>query len=228
MAVTMSKPPKKTTVKRTFTLKAFHWRSSEERREAKRKINAIRREADAAHMALIRPVNAKALRNPRLLFGLFALLIFSGAIVVNILFRSPATQAVKAESVQGMRNRALKNVKVLAVATTMFRIDTKMWPRYTEQHPYGVWETRMDYGAPGWRGPYVKWISNDPWDNPYVYVPSNSPFIAPTILSCGPDGKPHTEDDITSLPEDFTCDKGQWQAPTTPTSEATHDQEGSL
>lgn len=230
MAVTMSKPPKKTTVKRTFTLKAFRWRSAEERREAKRKIEAIRRQADAAHMELVRPVNTKALRNPKVLFGLLAALLFSGALVLNILFRAPARQAVDKESVQGQINRALKNVRTLAVATTLFRIDTHMWPRYTEKHPYGVWEVRMDYDVPGWKGPYVKWISNDPWDNPYVYEPSDSPFKAPTIFSCGPDGLPHTEDDIRSEPEDFSCDKGDWrpqvetaEIPLTPNKDLTHE-----
>jgi hypothetical protein len=209
----MSKPPKKTTVKRTFTLKAFHWRSAEERRIAKRKIDAIRREADAAHMELIRPVNAKALRNPRLVFGLIVILLGAGVLLTNVVSRTPANPADKKESLPVMRNRALRNVQTLAKATAMFRIDTKMWPRYTEKHPYGVWEVRKDYGCLGWKGPYVKWISNDPWDNPYVYIPSNSPFIAPTILSCGPDGKPHTEDDISTIPEDFTCDKGEWRRP---------------
>lgn len=219
MAVTMSKPPKKTTVKRTFTLKAFRWRSAEERRIAKRKIEAIRREADAVHMALVKPVNTHALRNPRLLFGLLAILIFSGALVLNILFRTPAKQSVRQESEQGQINRALKNVKTLAIAVTMFRIDTNMWPRYTDRHPYGLWEVRKDYGVTGWKGPYVKWISNDPWDNPYGYEPSSSPFIAPTIFSCGPDGLPHTADDILSEPEDFKCKNGDWR-PLDETSQA--------
>lgn len=229
MSVHMSKPPKKTVVKRSFTLKAFRWRSAEERCEAKRKIDAIRREADAAHMELVRPVNTQALRNPKVLFGLLAALLFSGALVLNILLRAPAQHAVKTESVQGQINRARKNVQCLAIAATMFRLDTKMWPRLTDQHPYGLWDLRMDYHAPGWEGPYVKWISKDPWGQDYVYTPSeaHSPFIAPTIRSCGPDMKPFTADDIVTSEDDFRIpnnqtykdfyniykDKGDWRSP---------------
>lgn len=46
---------------------------------------------------------------------------------------------------------------------------------------------------------YVKEIKLDPWKNPYVYKPGTDAAKADyEIFSCGPDGAPGTEDDVTA------------------------------
>ena len=49
-----------------------------------------------------------------------------------------------------------------------------------------------------WHGPYIHFKENeivDPWGTPYIYINNGSEFI---IVSCGPDKKEGTRDDIRS------------------------------
>ena len=39
-------------------------------------------------------------------------------------------------------------------------------------------------------------IPSDPWRSPYVYVGPAAQGAKPTVFSCGPDGKPGTDDDL--------------------------------
>jgi general secretion pathway protein G len=52
--------------------------------------------------------------------------------------------------------------------------------------------------SPGWHGPYIKEVKNDPWGNPYQYTyPSRSNPSGFDLVSGGPDGRVGNDDDIT-------------------------------
>lgn len=213
MSVYMSKPPKPLKIKssESTALKPFKWRNSEERRVAKRRIDAIRRQAERDHQALAQGVDGKVLRNPKILMGMLFLLMLVGGALLNFAFRKPAQAAHQRTIQQSHIARTQKSLKVIATAMAMFRVDTKQWP----SQRLGLYALAKDYAIEGWKGPYINWAYNDRWGNPFVYEMPLSPFEAPVVFSCGPDGKPHTADDLSTYPEDYVCDKDEWrQLPT--------------
>jgi len=51
--------------------------------------------------------------------------------------------------------------------------------------------------CPGWKGPYLKSMPQDPWGNTYIYrVPGQHNPRSFDVYSAGPDGQPDTQDDI--------------------------------
>jgi sugar lactone lactonase YvrE len=53
-----------------------------------------------------------------------------------------------------------------------------------------------DAGTPCWNGPYVEWVTNDPWNNPYSATMDPNTY-AVTVFSNGPDGIFGTSDDVS-------------------------------
>ncbi len=208
MSVTMSKPPKPLKIKRTQPIpQGVQWRDAETRREAKRKIAAIRREAELEHRKLAYDtlrLDARVLRSPKVLGGVLLLLLLLGGMmsVARVKPRKTVVETVPLEQI-----RVRRSLRAVAEALTLFRVHTKTWP----SQRLGLFALAKDYDYPGWKGPYINWAYKDPWGTPYVYTMPVSPFDAPELFSCGPDTKPHTEDDIVMYPEDFVCKEGSWK-----------------
>lgn len=225
MSVTMSKPPKPFKVKRDpNVVRGVHWRSSEERQEAKRKIEAIRRAAERAHLEMNHGVDLSVLHSPKVMLGLLLGLVVLGGLVISA-FNRPRPVTVSALPQQ--QHRAKRSLQAVATALTLYRVHTGGWP----EQRLGLYALARNYNVPGWKGPYINWAYKDPWGTPYVYTMPLSPFEAPVLYSCGPDTKPETNDDIRVFEDDFSCNEGTWrrqevteapqEAPETPPFEET-------
>lgn len=55
------------------------------------------------------------------------------------------------------------------------------------------------------RGIYRQPLKRDPWGNPYRLLPPREAGGIPEIRSDGEDGKPGTDDDISSVPRERSC-----------------------
>lgn len=213
MSVTMSKPPKGVKVVRNPAVaRGVRWRSSEERREAKRKIEAIRRKTELERLEMGTRLNTKALRSPKVVVAFLAILLLVGGGLVGTMER-PVQTMVKTTPLNQIRAR--RSVKRLAEAMTLFRVHTGSWP----QQRLGLFALAKDYHTPGWKGPYINWAYKDPWGTPYVYTMPLSPFEPPILFSCGADKQPGTNDDIRASDEDFQCAEGTWRCEAQATDE---------
>ena len=213
MSVTLSKPPKGVKVTRDKSVAhGVRWRNREERREAKRKIEAIRRKAEQERLMMGTRLDTKALRSPKVVVALLAVLLLVGGGLVGTMKR-PVQTMVKTTPLNQLRAR--RSVARLAEAMTLFRVHTGSWP----QQRLGLFALAKDYQTPGWKGPYINWAHKDPWGTPYVYQMPLSPFEVPTLFSCGPDKQPGTNDDIRAGEADFHCSEGTWKRPESPVEE---------
>jgi general secretion pathway protein G len=87
---------------------------------------------------------------------------------------------------------ARRDIRLLKTAIGLFEMDNGRYPTTKEgldalvQKPAG--------NLPNWH-PYLDRAQVDPWGHPYVYTcpGSKSDF---DLYSCGPDGKPGTDDDV--------------------------------
>lgn len=204
MAVKMSKPPKPLKVTRDKSVAhGVRWRTTEERKEAKRKIDAIRRANQLAHLQH-QTLDLSILRSPKIMLGILLFLVLLGALVVQA-FNSKQPQKPSALPLQ--QNRARRSLQTAAHAMTLFRVHTGSWP----SQRLGLYALAKNYSIPGWRGPYINWAYKDPWGTPYVYKMPLSPFEAPSLYSCGPDKQPDTSDDIRTVEADYVCNEGTWK-----------------
>lgn len=207
MAVHLSKPPKRITVKRdSGKVRGVRWRSAEERRESKRKIEAIRRATERERIEMGNRIDLSVLRSPKVTVGILLLLMVVGGLLMTA-FQKPVQPMAKTTPLAQIRAR--KSVQVVAQAMTLYRVHTGGWP----PQRLGLFALAKDYNVPGWKGPYINWAYKDPWGTPYVYEMPTSPFEAPTFFSCGQDERPNTNDDIRAMPEDFVCNEGTWRRP---------------
>ena len=207
MAVKMHQPPKPLQVKRdTSVAKGVRWRSTEERQEAKRKIEAIRRATERARIENAHgTIDLSVLRSPKCILGILGFLVVLGTIVIQGINR-PRPTTVNALPQQ--QNRARRSLQAVATALTLYRVHTGGWP----EQRFGLYALARNYShAPNWKGPYINWAYKDPWSTPYVYQMPLSPFEAPILYSCGPDTLPDTNDDIRVTEADFTCAEGTWR-----------------
>lgn len=207
MAVHLSKPPKKITLTRqSDKVRGVRWRSPEERRESKRKIEAIRRAAERERLEHGTRLDLTVLRSPKVTVGILLLLLLVGGALMNA-FQRPPQPLAKTEPLAQIRAR--KSVQVVAQAMTLYRVHTGSWP----SQRLGLFALAKDYHVPGWKGPYINWAYKDPWGTPYVYEMPLSPFEPPVFFSCGQDERANTNDDIRAMPEDFVCAEGTWKRP---------------
>lgn len=214
--VTFTRPPEgPVKVRRSRPVTGVRWRSAEERREAKRKIAAIRREAEAQKIQALR-LDMSFFRSPRFLLGLLLFMLALGGLLVGTVRKPPPPKVDRTPYLQG---KARGSVQAAAQAMTFYRVHTGGWP----PQRLGLFALAKDYHVPGWKGPYINWAWKDPWDSPYVYRMPDSPFEPPELFSCGPDRLPDTNDDIRAMPEDFVCPEGTWrrEPPSDPPSSAT-------
>lgn len=207
MAVNFSKPPKRITVTRDANkVRGVRWRNQEERRESKRKIEAIRRAAERERIEMGSKIDLSVLRSPKVTVGILLLLMTVGGLLMTA-FQRPVQPM--AETTPLAQIRARKSVQAVAEAMTLYRVHTGGWP----SQRLGLFALAKNYHVPGWKGPYINWAYKDPWGTPYVYEMPASPFEPPVFFSCGQDERPNTNDDIRAMPEDFTCKEGTWKRP---------------
>jgi general secretion pathway protein G len=88
-------------------------------------------------------------------------------------------------------------ISSFGTALDVFETDNGYYPRGSE----GLNELLVaPSDAQNWKGPYLKTeIPVDPWGHPYIYeYPGKNNPNGYDLSSGGPDGRPGTEDDITS------------------------------
>jgi hypothetical protein len=94
--------------------------------------------------------------------------------------------------------RALRELDVLATALGRYRFHVGRWP---VPQAHGLLSLCNDYREPGWIGPYISHLRNDPWQNPYQYVVKADGSVR--VFSLGPDGVAGTADDLRPDPAAF-------------------------
>jgi len=101
------------------------------------------------------------------------------------------------KSEQARQAAAKTDIANMETALDTFEVDAGRYPTQEEalhalvDQPSGVKE---------WHGPYIKrGVPKDPWGNDYIYrFPGQVNRSGYDLLSCGPDGKEGTDDDITN------------------------------
>ena len=93
--------------------------------------------------------------------------------------------------------KAMADLSVLAGAVDQFREDCGRYPTNAE----GIGSlTVASHSLKGWKGPYLKDITNDPWGNPYRYrAPGKTGRDGYLVESYGADGKPRGEGDDADI-----------------------------
>lgn len=103
--------------------------------------------------------------------------------VPNVAVRDAQTHVAKVKS----------DLSILAGAVNQFRLDCGRYP--TNREGFAALQMPPD-GIKGWRGPYLKEITNDPWGHPFRYrTPGPNDKDGYLVESYGADGKPGGEGD---------------------------------
>lgn len=148
----------------------------------------IRREAEARRAELAATPTLREIYAPRVIFALVFLLALLGAILVR-----RADGSVRRRRERSIPHRtAIRSLDVLATALGRYRVHTGVFPS-TEQ---GLAALNKDLGVPGWDGPYLVQLFDDPWGRDYVYEAPSADDALPRLFSLGPDGLPGTPDDL--------------------------------
>lgn len=124
-------------------------------------------------------------RHPRYLGALVVLFIVLGAFLISR--TTDRQETARRQFVP--EQRALHDLTTLRIALEMFRKDCGRYPSTRET----LLPLLRPSKAPGWDGPYIKSLLNDPWQNPYRYSVSAGVI---RLTSDGPDRKAGTPDDI--------------------------------
>lgn len=162
-------------------------RESSPRHVRRRKLEQIRRESEQQKAELSAPPSGMLIRTPAFYFGIIVIMAAVGAALFN-----SADRAQK-RKVELPQERAMRHLDVLAEALGRYRFHVGNFP--TEEQ--GLAALLLDPGEPGWLGPYINQLRPDPWMTAYIYQPQGDGAL-PRLLSCGPDGKPDTDDDINA------------------------------
>ena len=163
------------------------------RRARRRARYRITREAQAKLAEIRTAPNPRALYSPRVLLGAVILLACLGSLLIGMADRRAS------EPEPGIpHRRALRDLNVLAIALGRYRFHVGRWPN---AKPYGLLSLCNDYREPGWIGPYIRNLRDDPWHSPYHYAPE--PDGSVRLCSRGPDGELGTPDDLRPDPAAF-------------------------
>lgn len=137
-----------------------------------------------AMRVILRPARRPLLQ----LLGLVGILV-SLPILVLGLFGHPRTDPQRVQY-----QMAVLQLRTLTDALQRYDSDCGRYPSAVE----GLDKLVRGHGEPGWRGPYVPAVPNDPWRRPYIY---DSSANVPKIISYGADGVPgggHFDADLSS------------------------------
>ena len=91
-----------------------------------------------------------------------------------------------------------KSLDALVIALGRYRYHTGEYPS-TEEGLEAL--ASKNVVKPGWNGPYIRQVVQDPWHNDYVYISNGA--SKPTLYSKGPDGRGGTDDDYVARQELF-------------------------
>ena len=153
------------------------------RRRIKRQIRreAERRLADIHATPTLREIYA-----PRVIFAAMIMLTVIGGILI-----SRVDRRARRDPDRPIPHRvAIHSLDALATALGRYRHHVGRFPSTEE----GLVALNKDLGTPGWDGPYLVQLFDDPWGRPYVYERGTNDL--PRLLSCGPDGMAGTLDDL--------------------------------
>jgi general secretion pathway protein G len=163
----------------------------EKHRARHRKIERIQRSFERKKNELHGQLPPSLFKNPTFYFGVMVIFAMVGVLLFNAADKSLVRK--KASPYQ----RGMQHVDVLAEALGRYHFHVGVYPSAEK----GLAALVRDPGDPKWMGPYINLLRNDPWDTPFVYEPHEGTL--PTVLSCGPDKKRGTADDILPDPESF-------------------------
>lgn len=138
----------------------------------------------------------------------YAVLIIGLMIVGGLVFSASRGElSLGKQRIERKPLQAKKSMESLAVALGRYKFHVGNYP--TAEEGLAVLALKA-YRKPGWDGPYVNHIVNDPWGNAYVYDvrPEGG---HPILYSKGADGRAGTTDDV--LP-----DQAMFEAPFRDTS----------
>lgn len=158
----------------------------------RRKIENLWRECERQKAELRGVVGPGLWRNPKLYVGIIIVLVVLGAAVFK------ATDRAVARRAELPVMRAMRHVDVLAEALGRYHFHTGLYPDAAQ----GLAALVRNPRVPKWNGPYINQLRGDPWGTPYIYEPPVSNAL-PVVLSCGPDRRRGTRDDITPDPARF-------------------------
>ena len=120
-----------------------------------------------------------------LLLVMVILVVLSGLVAVRF------TQHRQKASIAAAKT----DIRNYETAITTFQIDCGRFPTDEE----GLSALVTNPGVAGWGGPYVKFVTSDPWGNPFIYQAPGA-YLPDMfdLYSCGPDKQPGNEDDIVN------------------------------
>lgn len=165
--------------------------AKEARESRARRIRAkhrIRREAERRLAGMHGTPTLREIYAPRVIFGAMILLAVIGAVLVR---RTDAMVRRQPER-RIPHLTAVKSLDVLAEALGRYRFHVGRYPTAGG----GLASLNKDLGEPGWDGPYLVQLFDDPWGREYVYAPPEREDGLPTLFSMGPDGVAGTRDDL--------------------------------
>jgi len=163
-------------------------RNAGQRAERIRMKHRIRREAERRLAEMRSTPTLREIYAPRVIFAAIFLLAVLGAVLIR-----RADRFKRREEVRAIPHRtAIRSLDTLATALGRFRIHVGRFPSTEE----GLASLNKDLGIPGWDGPYLVQLFDDPWGRDYHYEGPASPDALPVLFCLGPDGEPHTPDDL--------------------------------
>ena len=174
------------------------------RKSSKAAVKAIAREYERK-MSEVRGAGPAHLRKGPLFYGVIILVL----VVVGGLVLSAAKNGVGLGKARIERQplQARKSMAALAVALGRYKFHVGSYPT-TEEGLYVLAFRKPDEirrirrAHPGWDGPYVDHIVDDPWGHAYVYE-TRPEGGNPILYSKGADGRAGTTDDVLPDPKAF-------------------------
>jgi general secretion pathway protein G len=168
-------------------------RTPEDRRKRQGALYRIDRDAQAKLAEIREAPNPRAFYSPRVLLGALLLMGCIGSLLIG-----RANRRAREPEPGIPHRRALRDLDVIATALGRYRFHVGRWPA---PQPHGLLSLCNDYREPGWIGPYIRHLRNDPWQNPYQYVLKTNDSVR--VFSMGPDGVAGTPDDLGPDPAAF-------------------------
>jgi general secretion pathway protein G len=141
------------------------------------------------------PVKRGEIRNLRLARAFTLVELMLVVTIIGILAALVVPKMV-GRSEQARQTAARADIAAFSTALDAFEVDNGYYPKGSAGLADLMAAPR---DARNWHGPYVKEVSKDPWGNNYIYeCPGRHNPNGYDLSSAGTDGRPNTEDDITS------------------------------
>jgi type II secretion system protein G len=162
-----------------------------ERAARRRRRERILLAAEQQRMRIRSVPSARALYSPKVLFAVMLVFAVVGGSLVRRANPLPRARQRLPHQV------ALQHLDTLATALGRYRFHVGAYPATTP----GLRALLNNYGTPGWNGPYINQLRNDPWRTPFQYARQADGTVR--LFACGPDRRPDTPDDLRPDPAAF-------------------------